>query len=65
MRVPSALLRYIKMADTTSSPQPTTAAVNPPVEDGWAAARRRLMEGQVWYHPLTRTTTTDNPWKRK
>jgi hypothetical protein len=52
------------MADTTPTITVTTTAINPPVEDGWAAARRRLMEGQVWYYPLTRMTNTDNPWKR-
>jgi hypothetical protein len=39
----------------------------PPVEDVWAAARRRLMEGQVWYVPLSslKNNLNDNPWNRK
>jgi hypothetical protein len=52
------------MADTAPTTTVTTTAINPPVEDGWAAARRRLMEGQVWYHPLT-SVNVNNPWKRK
>ncbi len=50
------------MADKENKPPQTTA----PVEDGWAAARRRLMEGQIWYQPLSSVPKNNsNVWKRR
>jgi hypothetical protein len=37
---------------------------NIPPEDVWAAARRRLQEGQIWYQNPT-TTPNPNAWKKK